>query len=68
MITNMKNNLKKILLNKKINQQELANNTHLTKSAISNYVNGKRKPNGQNMLKIAKILNCKVEDIWELEK
>lgn len=64
---NMENRLKEILIEKKIKQQTVANNTNLTKATISNYVNNKRQPNCKNMLKIANFLNLKVEDIWGLK-
>lgn len=64
----MKNFLKQVLDERQINQKQLAQESGLTESAISRYIKNDRKPNGDAMLKIAKILNCNVEDIWKLEE
>ena len=63
----MKNNLKKILKEKGLSQKDLAKKTNITRAAISRYVRGERIPNGYNLLKMAKTLSLKAEDIFTLE-
>ena len=59
-------NLKAILKEKNISQRELADKIGLTESAISRFIKKNRIPTGENMLKIAKVLNVKVEDLYKL--
>lgn len=63
----IRNNLKKVLKEKKISQREISEITKITESAICRYVNNNRIPTGINMLKIAKCLNLPIEDIWSIE-
>lgn len=60
----LKSRLKNILDIKGISQKELAEKVGLTESAMSRYVNGSRIPRGEYLMKIAKILNVKVEDLY----
>lgn len=62
----MNSNLRTILKEKNISQKELAEKVGLTESAVSRFINENRIPTGENMLKIAKVLNMKVEDLYKL--
>lgn len=62
----MKSNLKEILKKKKISQKDLADKIGLTESAVSRFISEDRIPTGTNMLKIANVLNVKVEDLYKL--
>lgn len=64
----MKNNIKKILREKDITQNELAQITGLDKSTISRYVNFNRIPRGENILKIMKALNVSIDELFKEEK
>lgn len=60
--------LREVLKSRGISQNKLAHETELTKFQISDYVRGRHIMNLQNAYKIAKTLNCKVEDLYEVEK
>ena len=62
----MNSNLRAILKEKNISQKELAEKIGLTESAVSRFINENRIPTGENMLKIADVLNVKVEDLYKL--
>ena len=62
----MKSNLREILKKKKISQKDLADKIGLTESAVSRFISEDRIPTGANMLKIANVLNVKVEDLYKL--
>lgn len=51
-----------------ISQKWLATKTGLTAVTISRYVNGNRKPNVSNALKIAKALEMPVEVLFEVKE
>lgn len=62
----MKNRLGLVLLAMGMHQNELARKINVKYTTISMYVNGKRTPNLEMALRIAKALGVKVEDIWEV--
>ena len=62
----MNSNLRTILKEKNISQKELAEKIGLTESAVSRFINENRIPTGENMLKIANVLDVRVEDLYKL--
>ena len=60
------NNLEKIRKLKNITQQELSISAEVSRKSINAIENGVYIPSTMLALKIARILNCKVEDIFEL--
>ncbi|MCP3025984.1 helix-turn-helix transcriptional regulator [Halobacillus sp. A5] len=40
----------------------------VSSEVMSRWVNGKSIPSLENALKLAEILNCKVEDLWKIKK
>lgn len=44
-------------------QQELAQALGVTQGAVSHWENGLRKPDIDDIVKIAKLFNCKVDDL-----
>lgn len=55
--------LYRIMQRKHITQQELANRTGITQQQISSYITGKRLPSFYNIDKIAKALDCSVDEL-----
>ena len=65
----LKNNLKlKRLQNGDITQEELAIKAEVSRQTINAIEKGKFNPSVKLALKIAKIFNCSVEDIFELSE
>lgn len=62
----MKNRLGLVLLAEGMHQNELARKVNVEPTTIHHYVHGKREPNIEMALRIAKALGVKVEDIWEV--
>ena len=60
------NNLEQIRKNKGLTQQELSNKADVSRKSINAIENGLYVPSTVLALKISKILNCKVEDLFEL--
>ena len=54
--------LKNIMFQKSITQNELSEITGIQQYLISNYINGKTTPSFYNVDKIAKALNCSIEE------
>ena len=46
-----------------ISQQELAQPLGVTQGAVSHWENGVRKPDIDDIVKIAQLFNCKVDDL-----
>ena len=62
----MKNNILIVLQRNNMTQKDLSVKTGLTEVSISRYVQGKRIPKINDCLKISKVLNCTVEELFEL--
>lgn len=62
----VKNNLKQILEDKGVKQLWLAEKANLNKSTIGNVIRNKFNTNVEVAMRIAKVLDMKVEEIWEL--
>ena len=62
------NNLEQIRKNKGLTQQELSNKADVSRKSINAIENGVYVPSTVLALKISKILNCKVEDLFGLPK
>ncbi|MCD6443271.1 MAG: helix-turn-helix transcriptional regulator [Thermotogae bacterium] len=67
-VRNMKIRLKEIREEKKITQEKLANLVGVTRQTIINIEKGKYKPTVLLALKISRVLNCRVEDLFILEE
>lgn len=61
-------NLGNILKRKGIKQREFCRKIHVTDSTMSYYCNGQRIPNVVMTLKFAKMLGCRVEDLYVLKE
>ncbi|WP_440604123.1 helix-turn-helix transcriptional regulator [Bacillus sp. GB_SG_008] len=60
----MKCKLKEILDERMIKQGALAKRANITPQQLSQIVNGKSEPSLRNAIRIAKILEMSVEEIW----
>ena len=63
---NLKNNLEKLRRSAGLTQQELSENADVSRNSINAVENGIYIPSTTLALKIARTLNCKVEDLFEL--
>lgn len=63
----IKNRLKVILAEKNVNQTELLNELGISKSTLSNIINGKQNATLETALDLARILNTSVENIFYKE-
>ena len=54
-------NLKKLMIERKMTAADIARKTGMTQAALSRYINGKRTPNINSVIKIAKALNVPIE-------
>lgn len=65
----MKNRIREYRIkNGDITQEELAKRVGVSRQTIIYIENGKFNPSVKLALKLAKALNCKVEDLFELEE
>ena len=60
----MKNNIVKLLKENNMSQREFAEKLETTEVSISRYINGDRLPKISTCIQMAKILGCKVEDLY----
>ena len=63
---NLNNKLEEVRKSAGMTQQELSNNANVSRKSINAIENGIYIPSTVLALKIAKILKCKVEDIFKL--
>ena len=59
--------LKELLNQKNMKAIDLARSTGLSEAAISDYINRKKEPRGQQSIAIAKALNVSLDTLWETE-
>ena len=63
---NLKNKLEEFRRSAGMTQQELSNNANVSRKSINAIENGIYVPSTVLALKIAKTLNCSVEDLFKL--
>lgn len=63
---NLLNNLEELRKSASLTQQDLSNSAEVSRKSINAIENGIYVPSTVLALKIAKILKCKVEDIFKL--
>ena len=63
---NLLNNLEELRISASLTQQDLSNSAEVSRKSINAIENGIYVPSTVLALKIAKILKCKVEDIFKL--
>lgn len=54
-------NLKKLMIEREMTAADIARKSGMTQVALSRYINGKRTPNLNSVIKIAKALNVPIE-------
>ncbi len=52
-------------LGRKVEHQEVAEKLNVTKQLFSSWVNGKVHPRADKLFEIARVLGCKVDDLYE---
>ena len=65
---NLINNLEKFRKSAGLTQQDLSENAEVSRKSINAIENGVYVPSTVLALKISKILNCRIEDLFELPK
>ena len=61
-------NIRKIRERKKISQKSIAELIGVTQSAVSQWESGKTTPTAQNIIDLARILDCTTDDILIAKK
>ena len=61
-------NIRKIRKSKKISQESLAALIGVTQGAVSQWESGKTMPTAQNIIDLARILECTTDDILIADK
>jgi plasmid maintenance system antidote protein VapI len=56
-----------LLKRKRMSQKELAEQLGVSKQQINKYIKNHSKMHYQTALRISKILNCKMEDLYEIK-
>lgn len=64
----MKNNMKSLRKKFNLTQEDIANKTKVTRQTINAIENNKYSPSLELTLKLSKIFNCSVEDIFQLDE
>ena len=67
-MSDFKDNLKKIRMNRTLSQTELAKKAKLEPSHISHYECGRRNPSMDNLVVLSKALNCTIDELVIGEK
>lgn len=56
--------MRKIMLHKGITQDDLSDMTGIQRTQLSNYITGRNSPSFYKVSKLAKALNCSIDDFW----
>ena len=59
-------NLKKLMIEREMTAADISRKTGITQATLSRYINGKRIPNINSVIKIAKALNATYEQYFIL--
>lgn len=60
-----RSNLRRKLAITNLTQEQLSEVTGISKTTISNYMQGRATPSGYNILKMAKALGCSIKELYE---
>lgn len=63
----MKSNLNVWIAKSGMSKKEVANKMGVSQEVLSRWINNHSKPSLENAFKLAELLNCKVDDLWERE-
>jgi len=63
----MDNNINVWIAKSRLSKKEVANKLGVSPIVLSRWINGHSMPSLLNALKLARILNCKVDDLYDLE-
>lgn len=61
----MKNNINVWIAKSGYKKKYVAEQLGVSQTVLSRWINGHSMPSLENAFKLAKILNCKVDDLWE---
>lgn len=64
----LKSKIKIRLAEKELSQTELADDLQIARQTLNGWVSGRVKPPLVTAFKLAKRLDCKVDDLWELKE
>lgn len=68
MSTNTKTKLRLKLVELDIKQKDFAEKLGVTRQSLNGWATNKNNPSLETALRIAKALDCKVDDLWELKE
>lgn len=64
----LKSNIGILLKNSPLKREYLMKELNVSANTLSNWSTGKRKPSIDNAFLLAKLLNCKVDDLYTFEE
>lgn len=64
----MKNNINIWVAKSGLSKKQIAKDLGVSNIVLSRWINGHSNPSLENALKLAEILNCKVDDLYKKEK
>lgn len=64
----LKSNIGILLKNSPLKREYIMQKLNVTANTLSNWSTGKRKPSIDNAFELAKILECKVDDLYTMEE
>lgn len=64
----MRFNLEELMVDRRINQTQLAQGLGVSKQAVSNWLAGRSLPNKDTLEELCLFLECGIEEIFKLEK
>ncbi|WP_018934325.1 helix-turn-helix transcriptional regulator [Gracilibacillus lacisalsi] len=61
----LKSNINVCIAKKGLSKKEVANRMRVSQTVLSRWINGHSKPSLENAFKLADLLDCKVDDLYE---
>lgn len=68
MMINLKSNIGELLKSSGLNGKWVAQQLNISQNQMSNYVTGKSYPPVDKAFELAKIFNCRVDDLYTLKE
>lgn len=64
----MKNHLNEWIAKRGYKKSWVAEQLGISNNVLSRWIHGKSNPSLENALRLAELLECRVDDLWELEQ
>jgi len=67
-VINMKSNINVWIAKNEMSKKEVASKLGVSQTVLSRWINNHSMPSVENLFRLARILNCKADDLYEIRE